>query len=221
MFRGIKMKKVEMVLSLLIGISISAVPARGALASQIESKSFQRPEPLIYEATRTDFQQIKVNKVDKSEEEPGNIYIDDGIPIELKEAAEHYGAEFNICPELIEAIAENESTFDTHAVNNSDIEHSVGIMQINLKCSEHQERLEKYGLTESDLQDINNSVLIACDILHERFNSYEDVGEVLIRYNGDKTGLKEYRKTGKLSDYANEILERAEELEILHGKKEQ
>ena len=208
-------------LSLLIGLCISAVPAQGALISQSGHHDFKRPEPLIYEADPKDFTTIEFEEIKGSPapEAKSSYVVNDGIPSEIKEAAEYYGEQFGICPELIEAIAEHESEFSLAAVNDSDIEHSVGIMQVNLKCSAHQDRLKKYNLTETDMSDIDNSVLIACDILKELFDTYEDVGEVLIRYNGDKTGLKEFKRSGELTTYASEILERAEELEVLHGKK--
>lgn len=208
------MKRVELV-SLLIGLSISAIPAHGAFNSQSGHQDFKKPDPIVYEADPNDFQFEQVNNTLTEQSSP----VDDGIPEELAEVAERIGQRFHISPELIEAIAEHESHFDYEALSDTSTEHSVGIMQINLKCSAHQERLIKYSLTEEDMNNVDYSVLIACDILKELFEDYEDVGEVLIRYNGDRTGLKEYKRSGTLSTYASEILKRTEELEEIHGKK--
>lgn len=40
-----------------------------------------------------------------------------------------------------------------------------------------------------------------------------------MRYNGDRTGLKKYKKSGQISEYADKILTLSEELEVKHGKK--
>lgn len=218
------MKKAEIITSLLVGLAVSACPAHQAYISQSGHHEFKRPEPEIFEAEPQDFEfeniKVEPQKLEGSAApEPETRYlVRDGIPEEIKEAAEYYGEMYGICPELLEAIAEHESTFKPGAVNDSAVEHSVGIMQINLKCKDHQKRLEKHNLTEADMVSLDNSMLIACDYLTELFENYEDVGEVLIRYNGDSSGFKEYKKTGKLSDYATEILARSEELEEIHGK---
>lgn len=215
------MKKAEILLSLFVGACISAYPAHQAYISQSEHHEFEKPAPEIYEADPHDFESVVEAEPTEKKAAPApeiNYLVDDGIPEEIKEAAEYYGEIYGICPELIEAIAEHESTFVSDAVNDSEVEHSVGIMQINLKCKDHQKRLKEYGFTEADMTSLENSMIIACDYLTDLFETYEDVGEVLIRYNGDRLGYKEYKKSGKLSEYATEILTRSEELEVLHGK---
>ena len=143
---------------------------------------------------------------------------DTEIPIEVQLYAEEYGAKKNICPELIEAIIEHESQFELEVVAITDLEHSVGPAQINLKCSDHYDRMEKLGLKVKDLNTYKGAIEFMADYLSDLFENYEDPAEVLMRYNGDKTGLKKYWKTGEISDYAKEILERSEELERRHGK---
>ena len=227
------MKKADIIVSLLIGALLGCIPAGGVMKSWYTQPSgfLQRLERERYEVELFTPIEAKAESVDvhfeemigTDPEEGDTIEVKkdirpDNIPEDIKAEAEKYGAQFGICPEIIEAIAETESTFVTTAVNDTELEHSVGILQINLKCEDHQKRLKKYGLTEKDLQSIDNSVLVACDYLAELFEAYEDPGEVLIRYNGDRTGYTNYRDRGELSDYANDILERAGELEELHGK---
>lgn len=227
------MKKADIIVSLLIGALLGCIPAGGVMKSWYTQPSgfMQRPEreryevelftPIEAKAESIDVHFEEMIGTDSEEGDTEGVKKDirpDNIPEDIKAAAEKYGAQFGICPEIIEAIAEHESSFVTTAVNDTELEHSVGILQINLKCTDHQKRLKKYGLTEKDLQSIDNSVLVACDYLAELFDAYEDPGEVLIRYNGDKTGFQNYRDEGELSEYANEILERAGELEELHGK---
>lgn len=133
---------------------------------------------------------------------------DDGIPQEVKNAAEKYGEEYNICPELIEALAYQESRFKADVVSADGVH--IGICQINPNC--HSKRMQKLGVT--DLTDIDGNIEVACDYLAEIFTEYEgDPDIVLMIYNGDYSW-----KSGHISNYANEILERSAELERLHGK---
>ncbi len=142
------------------------------------------------------------------------LYYDEDIPYDVQESAQICGNMYDICPEFLEAIAFVESSYIPTAENGS----CVGLMQINLDCSEQIERMEKFGLHEEDMYDIDASMIVAADYLYELFEDYKDPAEVLIRYNGDKTGLKRYKKTGEISDYAKKVLELSEQLERKHGK---
>lgn len=142
------------------------------------------------------------------------LYFDDEIPYDVQESAQIYGNMYDICPEFLEAIAFVESSYIPTVENGS----CVGLMQINLDCREQLERMEKFGLHEEDMYDIDASMIVAADYLSELFEDYEDPAEVLIRYNGDRTGLKRYRKTGEISEYATKVLDLSEELERKHGK---
>jgi len=146
------------------------------------------------------------------------LCIDEDIPEEVALYASIYGRMYNICPEFLEATMEHESQFVTTAVHESDIDHSVGPAQVNLKCKYHYDRMEKLGLTVEDLNTYEGAMYFMADLLCELFEDYEDPAEVLMRYNGDKTNLRKYWKTGEMSDYASEILERSMELERRHGK---
>lgn len=143
---------------------------------------------------------------------------DPEIPDDVEMYADIYGREYNICPEFLEATMEHESQFETLAVHDSSIDYSVGPAQVNLKCSYHYDRMEKLGLTVEDLNTYEGAMYFMADLFCELFEDYEDPAEVLMRYNGDKTNLRKYWKTGEMSDYASEILERSMELERRHGK---
>lgn len=117
--------------------------------------------------------------------------------------------ERGICPELVEAIIERESGWDPEAVNGD----CIGLMQVSEKW--HQDRMERLGVT--DLTDPYDNILVGVDYLAELFEQYEDVGAVLMKWNGDSR-LSEYMETGELSEYAEKVLERSAELERLHGK---
>ena len=143
-------------------------------------------------------------------------YIDtsesDGIPTEIRQYAELCGSEYNICPELLESIAFAESSFNPTAANGP----CYGLMQVN--CSIHHERIEKYGWTAEDMADPYKNMMIASDYLKELFDQYEDVGLVLMVYNGNNSAIPEYKRTGTLSRYATKILDQSEEWERKHGK---
>lgn len=119
------------------------------------------------------------------------------------------GGQYNICPELIEAIIEAESWGVPTAQNGS----CKGLMQISEYW--HRDRMERLGVT--DLFDEYGNILVGTDLLHELFQTYGDVGIVLDIYNGNSQALQN-RKNGILSEYAKKILERSAELERIHGK---
>lgn len=129
---------------------------------------------------------------------------------EVEELAEQIGEEYDICPELLQAVAWYESRYQENAEANG----CMGLMQIS-ECW-HQERMEKLGVT--DLYAPAENMKVAADYLAELAERYDDIGMVLMVYNGDSRA-KDYQKTGNgLSDYANDILELSEQLEREHGK---
>lgn len=129
---------------------------------------------------------------------------------EVMELSEEIGEEYNICPELLTAIAYHESRYEETAENQG----CFGLMQIAEKW--HRDRMEKLGVT--DLNDPRQNMLVAADYIHELCREYEDVGMVLMVYNGDSRA-GEYWNTGKgLSAYAENIVEMSEKLERKNEK---
>lgn len=116
---------------------------------------------------------------------------------------------YNICPELVEAMIERESTWNPKAQNGD----CMGLMQISGRW--HKERMERLGVT--DLLDPYDNILVGVDYLAELFGKSEDAGFVLMVYHGEKTAI-ERASSGEISDYADWILERSAELERAHGK---
>ena len=115
----------------------------------------------------------------------------------------------HICPELVESIIEAESSWSPKAQDGA----CIGLMQGSE--SWHQDRMERLGVT--DLTEPYDNILVGVDYLSELFERYEDVGAVLMKWNGDSR-LTEYIETGELSEYAEKVLSRSAELERLHGK---
>ena len=116
------------------------------------------------------------------------------------------GKEYNICPELLQSIAFQESRFQEDAQNGG----CTRLMQVNPAW--HEDRMRKLGVT--DLYDPEQNMEVAADYLQELFGRYEDVGTVLMVYHGEEGAVDKV----EASQYADEILTRSAELERLHGK---
>lgn len=128
---------------------------------------------------------------------------------EAEEISIQAGAEFGICPELLQAIAWQESRYQEDAESGG----CSGLMQVSEQW--HRERMERLGV--ADLHDPEGNMRVAADYLAELFARYEDAGMVLMVYNGDSRA-REYRETGELSEYAAAVLEKSYQLEQEHGK---
>lgn len=134
-----------------------------------------------------------------------------GVPEDIYQYAEVIGDEFNICPELLMALAERESCFQADAENGP----CKGLMQVN--ASTHKQRFVDAGWKSSEWTDPYKNMYVGADYLHDLFEQYEDVGIVLGVYHGEKNAVSK-GKSGHLSSYVTKILERSAELERIHGK---
>ena len=141
------------------------------------------------------------------------------VPDDIRELTEYIGAQYQISPELLQAIIFYESSYKPNATNGS----CKGYMQINMSDAGRREDVlmlaHGTGLNaEAAVYDPQINIEAGALLLKELFDEYEDVGEVLIRYNGDRTGLKRYKEYGFLSSYAEKVLELSELLERSIGK---
>lgn len=128
---------------------------------------------------------------------------------EWRDYIEIVAEEYGVCPEIVEAVIERESSWRPDAVNGS----CIGLMQINPEF--HADRMERLGI--EDLLDPYDNILVGTDFLAELFRTYGDPYAVLMYYNAGYDGLRDWR-AGKHSDYAVEVADRAAELERAHGK---
>ena len=131
------------------------------------------------------------------------------VPEEVRTISEELGKQYNICPEMIQAICWRESRFQT------DVESGgcVGIMQVSPKW--HQDRMDKLGVT--DLKDIRQNMTVAVDYLSELVKDEEDMEEALMRYHGESR-IQEKLDAGEMSGYVESILTLSAELEERNGK---
>ena len=118
------------------------------------------------------------------------------------------GEMYGICPELLMAIIEAESSGNQYAENGS----CKGLMQVSVRW--HADRMEKLGVT--DIYDEYGNILVATDYIAELREDYEEVSYVLDVYNGNSKATHNY-ENGILSVYAKSVLERSAELERLRG----
>ena len=112
----------------------------------------------------------------------------------------------------MEAIIEKESNWDPTAVNGD----CVGLMQVDQII--HWRRAQELNCL--DLMDPYDNIRVGVSILEDLIEKYGEAAPALMIYNAgysDKFGIRAY-ENGVISSYANEILERSEELERLHGK---
>ncbi len=138
---------------------------------------------------------------------------EDGIPEDIRILCELVGTEFQICPEILEAIAYNETRFTPDITK----DNYYGMMQVNVVI--HSKRIEKYGWTTQDMLDPYKNLIVAADFLNELYQIYGDENPIVLSYYaGNTTAIKKYNKTGQLTGYAKEILEKSEKYERLHGK---
>lgn len=133
------------------------------------------------------------------------------ISAEIQAVCKKYGEEYAICPELLMAIIERESSGRSDVVSSAGC---IGLMQINPKY--HAERMERLGVT--DLTDIDGNIHVGTDYLLELFKEHGDLYMVLMTYNMGEARARELCEQGKYSSYAVSIVERSAELEGLHGK---
>ena len=126
-----------------------------------------------------------------------------------QKACVDYGNEYCICPELLMAIIETESSGDPKAKNGT----CTGLMQVSSRW--HADRMKRLGI--KSLYDENDNVHVGADYLAELIKEHGDVATALMLYHGESDALSKADR-GIISGYASKILRRSAALERLHGK---
>ena len=117
---------------------------------------------------------------------------------------EEVSAEYCVSPELIEAMIETESQGISSVSNGS----CIGLMQVSTRW--HRDRAEALGV---DMTTDEGNIRTGIDYLMEIASEEEDLFFALATYNGQSTAAP-----GRASEYANKIIARSYELEVVHGK---
>ena len=126
-----------------------------------------------------------------------------------QKACVDYGNEYGICPELLMAIIETESSGNPNAKNGT----CTGLMQVSSRW--HADRMKRLGVRS--LYDERGNVRVGTDYLAELLGKHGDVATALMVYHGESDALSK-AENGIVSSYASKILERSAELERLHNK---
>lgn len=172
-----------------------------------------RTEPqaeVMPEQTTTAEQQTTTAIVEVETEtvaEPTYNLCDIPLDEELQIWVFDYCKDKHISPYLVFAMCERESQYKADAVGDNG--RSFGIMQIQEQW--HTERMAELGCT--DLLDARQNITVGIDYLLELTEKNEDIGWVLMAYNGGMSYADRYYETGNISEYAEGIMARAEELE--------
>lgn len=139
------------------------------------------------------------NRVDAD----GDTYISS----EYVRYCEQIGDDYCICPEVLEALIETESGGNASAISSHG---AVGLCQIIPKYSKYSKK---------ELLDPYTNIKACAEIITDLSESY-DLKDTLIAYNcGEYSAtFKKYKGTSEMTKYSKKIIERAYELEEVHGK---
>lgn len=132
-----------------------------------------------------------------------DVPLDEDLQTYIFELSEDIG----IDPAIVIAIIEKESNYDASAVG--DHGRSLGLMQIQFRW--HTARMTELGC--DDLLDARQNVCVGIDILADLLEEGESIEWVLMAYNGGHTYADRLAGEGRVSEYANKIIEIANGLE--------
>lgn len=146
-------------------------------------------------------------------------YYDIPLSLEFQEhiidVCKKYPSEINeVHLELVLAVIEKESNYSPSEIGDNG--NAYGLMQVH--PSQHWDRMERLGVTETELLDPYKNVLVGIDYLAECLREYRTVDEALTVYNAGPTGAYElYFSKGIIgSDYAYDVMYKHREICMTH-----
>ena len=174
-----------------IGSIITAFGNDDAEITKVETRKIATPTPITTEV------------------KPSDVYFDVPLDKNIQKYIFTMCSESDTCtldPAIVIAVIWKESDFDANAIGDNG--NSLGLMQIQPRW--HSDRMEKVnGL---DLLDPYQNIRVGIDYLIELYSIDNDIEWVLMAYNGGPTYANSLRSQGLVSDYALDILDKAEEL---------
>lgn len=197
-------------LSIGIGLLISVPIAILAWVEQTKPETVDIPnETEIYTCDCPYYMDIVSTEVEMPELAPVQpIY--DFIPLsdELQIYTCRVAEDYKISPLVVYAIMWQESRFEMEAINSSGVEHSVGLMQLNLMW--HKGRMDELGVTNAS--DPKQNILLGIDYLAELM-TYEGRTDITLEwafmaYNAGPTGADEMAARGEVSEYARSVMDK-------------
>lgn len=180
----------------------------GCLRTEPQAEVMQEQTTTTEQPTTTAIVEVEIVEVEtQTVVEPTYKLCDIPLDAELQIWVFDYCKDKHISPYLVFAMCERESQYKADAVGDSG--NSLGIMQIQPRW--HQERMDKLGLF--DWMDATQNIMIGIDILLDLYSKNEDTAWVLMAYNGGVAYANRNYDAGNISEYAECIMARAEELE--------
>lgn len=135
------------------------------------------------------------------EAEACTIYNDPEIPDDIEMAAQICALYQGLSPELLEAVAWQESTYNPKAKSGS----CMGCMQVHTKI--HADRLEAFGVTKEQMLEPFVGMAVGASLLADHVRATGDLQDALERYNG----------SDRKERYALSVLNKYEELLKKHA----
>lgn len=138
------------------------------------------------------------------------IEVNDGYITEdsLRSICTFVGGMYDISPNVLQAIAWNESNYYVYATGSCG---DKGLCQIVSKW--HGDRMARLGVY--DIYDSYGNVLVCADILNDlKQGTYgTDIRYVIMAYNMGENNARRYYESGIISKYAQNVLEKISLLE--------
>ena len=129
---------------------------------------------------------------------------------EYMKYCEEVGEEYGIQPEFLESFIEAESSGNSRATNGN----CKGLMQVHETV--HRQRMRDMGIT--DIYDPKSNIRLGASIIVDLYEQYgDDTAKVVMMYNGS-SDAKVRAANFNFTAYADKVLNRAAELEEIHGK---
>ena len=131
-----------------------------------------------------------------TDEEQFNLYVDEICKLYT-----------SVDPYLVKSMIWHESRYNPNCKSSAG---AIGLMQIIPKW--HKDRMNYHGVT--DLTDPYGNILVGIDYLNDlyRTNGSDKTALVLMLYNMSHTKAYELYESGKISSYAQSVMDRAEKL---------
>jgi len=138
------------------------------------------------------------------------LFLFSGISAARADCWDRAASMFNISPQLLYAIAQQESSLNPAAVGrNRDGSKDLGLMQIN---SKHLPRLRKLGIDEQQLKDPCLSIIVGASILSDMMKRYGYTWEAVGAYNAGTAPGNHARRM----HYAEQVWQRYQKIKTVH-----
>lgn len=182
---------------------LTLIALAGCLRVEPQAEVMQGQTTTAEQPTTTAIVEVETETVAEPTYKLCDIPLDEELQIWVFD----YCKDKHISPYLVFAMCERESNYNADAVGDGG--NSLGIMQIQPKW--HEWRMDKLGCT--DLLDARQNMMVGIDILMDLYSKCNDTAWVLMAYNGGEAYANRHYDAGNISEYAEYIMARAEELE--------